>query len=146
MAGAALIGIGTVLLIAEAIVPSFGILGFGGVIAFVVGSVLLIDTDVPGFGISQMVIGSVALVGSAMILVTAILLMRSRRRAVVSGVEEMIGSPGSVIEWSGEAGQVRVQGEIWRATGAVPLSAGSKIRVTGIEGLTVVVEPEPNGE
>lgn len=144
-AGAALIGIGTVLLIAEAIAPSFGILGFGGVIAFVVGSVLLIDTDVPGFGISRMVIGSVALVGSATILVTAILLMRSRRRVVVSGVEEMIGSPGSVIEWSGEAGRVRVHGEIWQATGAVPLSAGSKIRVTGIEGLTVVVEPETNG-
>jgi len=144
-AGAALIGIGTVLLIAEAIVPSFGILGFGGVIAFVVGSVLLIDTDVPGFGISRMLIGSVALVGSTMILITAIMLMRSRRRAVVSGVEEMIGSPGSVIEWSGEAGRVRVHGEIWQATGAVPPSAGSKIRVTGIEGLTLVVEPEPNG-
>lgn len=144
-AGAALIGIGTVLLIAEAIVPSFGILGFGGVIAFVVGSVLLIDTDVPGFGISWMLIGSVALVGSAMILVTAIMLMRSRRRAVVSGAEQMIGGVGRVIEWSGEAGRVRIHGEIWRAKGTVPLQPGSRIRVTGIDGLTVLVELEPNG-
>ena len=116
-AGAALIGIGTVLLIAEAIAPSFGVLGFGGVVAFVVGSVLLIDTDVPGFGISWLLIGSVALVGSAMILFTAIMLMRSRRRAVVSGVEEMIGGSGNVVEWSGETGRVRIRGEIWRARG-----------------------------
>ena len=144
-AGAALIGIGTVLLIAEAIVPSFGVLGFGGVVAFVVGSVLLIDTDVPGFGISWLLIGSVALVGSAMILFTAIMLMRSRRRAVVSGIEEMIGGSGNVVEWSGETGRVRIRGEIWRARGAEALGAGNRVRVVGIEGLTVVVEPEPNG-
>ena len=144
-AGAALIGIGTVLLIAEAIAPSFGVLGFGGVVAFVVGSVLLIDTDVPGFGISWLLIGSVALVGSAMILFTAIMLMRSRRRAVVSGVEEMIGGSGNVVEWSGETGRVRIRGEIWRARGAEALGAGNRVRVVGIEGLTVVVEPEPNG-
>ncbi len=144
-AGAALIGIGTVLLIAEAIVPSFGVLGFGGVVAFVVGSVLLIDTDVPGFGISWMLIGSVALVGSALILFTAIMLMRSRRRAVVSGVEEIIGGSGNVVEWSGESGRVRIRGEIWRARGADALSTGNRVRVVGIEGLTVIVEPEPNG-
>lgn len=144
-AGAALIGIGTVLLIAEAIAPSFGVLGFGGIVAFVVGSVLLIRTDVPGFGISWMVIGSVALVGSALILLTAILFMRSRRRAVVTGVEEMIGGSGNVVEWSGESGRVRIRGEIWRARGAGALGVGSKIRVTAIDGLTLVVEPEANG-
>ena len=71
--------------------------------------------------------------------------VKARGRPVVSGSEEMIGSLGDVMEWAGGAGRVRVHGEIWRASAAAPLEPGQRVRVTALEGLTVVVEP-PTGE
>jgi membrane-bound serine protease (ClpP class) len=71
-----------------------------------------------------------------------ILLVRARRRGVVTGPEEMVGSKGQVIEWDGHSGRVRVHGEVWRARAARTLHPGRRIRVADIDGLTLVVEPE----
>lgn len=138
--GLLLVGIG--LIVAEAFAPSFGVLGIGGVTAFIIGSIMLLDTDVPGFGISWMLIGSLALVSAGIFLVVLMLLMRARRRAVVTGPEEMVGASGEVVEWSAHDGWVRTHGEIWKARSSRALEAGRKVRVAEIDDLTLIVEPE----
>ena len=142
-AGLGLILLGLALLVGEAVTPTFGVLGLGGLVAFVVGSVMLIDTDVPGLGISPYVIGSIAAVGGGLMLLVVTMLVRIRRRPVVSGAEQMLGSAGEVVAWSGESGEVRTHGELWQARAGSPIDPGTRIRVKAIEGLTLVVEPEP---
>jgi membrane-bound serine protease (ClpP class) len=141
-AGLALIGLGVAMMLAEMLMPSFGSLGVGGVIAFVVGSIMLMDTDAPGFGISWQVVGGVSLSAAALLLLLMTMLTRSQQRAVVTGQEEMVGSRAHVIEWHGGDGRVRVHGEIWRAHGPQGLLPDQEVRVIGIEGLTVEVEAQ----
>jgi membrane-bound serine protease (ClpP class) len=74
------------------------------------------------------------------------MLMRARRRAVVSGVEEMIGSSGEVRDWSGLEGYVRVHGERWHARSDRSLVPGQSVKVTKVDGLTLLVQPEPQTE
>jgi len=113
----------------------------GGVVAFVVGSVMLIDTDIPGFTVSLAVIGAIGGLSAAAFLAVIMLLGQSRRRTIVSGQEEMIGIDGEVIDWSGETGRVRTHGEVWKATSIEPLKPGTQVEVTAIEGLTLAVRP-----
>ena len=141
-AGLALILLGIGFMVAEAFVASFGILGIGGVVAFVAGSVLLLDTDVPGFGISPWLIGSVALVSAAFFLTMVSLALRARRRRVVTGSEQLVGASGETIEAFEREGRVRVHSEDWTARSRTPLAAGQKVRVVGREGLTLLVEPK----
>ncbi len=144
-AGIALILLGLALMVAEAFMPSFGVLGIGGLVSFVAGSIMLLDTDVPGYGIPWYLVGSIAVVAAGIMLVTMTMLVRSRRRSVVSGVEQMLDSTGSVIDWTDEHGRVRVQGEIWQARATQPIGPGARVRVKAIEGLILVVEPESEG-
>jgi membrane-bound serine protease (ClpP class) len=144
--GLALTLLGVALIIVETLTPTFGVVGIGGIVAFVIGSVMLIDTDVPGFRIAWELIGGVALVAAILLLATLTMLMRSRRRAVVSGVEEMIGSSGEVRDWSGLEGYVRVHGERWHARSDRPLVPGQNVKVTKVDGLTLLVQPEPQTE
>jgi membrane-bound serine protease (ClpP class) len=141
-AGLALLLLGIALMLAEAFVPSFGALGIGGTAAFVIGSVMLLETDVPGYGISWLLIGSIALVSSGIFLVVMMLLVRAQRRAVVTGPEEMIGSEGQVVDWSGNTGRIHVHGENWLARASKPLQPGQWVRVANIDGLTLVVKPK----
>ena len=90
-AGLALILLGVMLIIAEAFMPSFGALGLGGVAAFVFGSIILLDTDVPGMQIARPLIIGVALIASSLLLMLVYALMRMRRRPAVSGTESMLG-------------------------------------------------------
>ena len=144
-AGLALIILGMILLIAEAFLPSFGVLGFGGVVAFVIGSVMLIDTDVPGLGVSPYLMGAVALLAGGGVLLIATKMYQLRRTPVRTGSEEMVGCRGKVIDWSGERGEVRVQGEVWQARGQGAFEPGRAIRVTSMDGMTLVVEPQSEG-
>nr|AHM02047.1 nfeD family protein [uncultured miscellaneous Crenarchaeota group] len=144
-AGAGLILLGLALLVAEAFVPSVGVLGIGGVISFVIGSVMLIETDVPGFGISPWLIGSVATAAGAIMLLVVAMIVRSRGQAPVSGHEAMLGASAIVVDWSDSAGSVRFQGEIWRARSTQrELEKGTKVVVVGREALILVVEPAEN--
>jgi len=141
--GLALILLGLALMIAEAFMPSFGVLGIGGIAAFVIGSIMLMDTEAPGFTVAWQLIGSIAFFAGGMLLIMVTMLMRSRRRAVVTGPEEMIDSAGAVLDWIGEEGHVRIHGEVWRARASGPIAEGKRVRVTKIDGLTLEVEPEP---
>lgn len=139
-AGLALIGLGLALITTEAFLPSFGVLGIGGIIAFVLGSILLFDTDIPGFQVSGYLIGAVALVSSALALLFMAMAVRAWRRPVVIGVGDMSGITGTVIDWKGQEGHVQTHGEVWMAKSALPLAKGEKVRVKGREGLLLEVE------
>ena len=140
-AGLGLILLGMAFIVAEVFMPSFGALGIGGVIAFVVGSIILLDTEVPGYDVALQLIVAVALVSSAILFGIVTLALRARRRAVVSGREQMLGAIGEATEAFADRGWVRVMGEIWRARSRTPLAAGQRVRVVGMDGLTLTVEP-----
>jgi membrane-bound serine protease (ClpP class) len=141
-AGLGLVGLAIALMVAELMAPSFGALGVGGVIAFVVGSIMLMDTDAPGFGISWPLVGGVAFSASALLMLLMTMLARSRARPLLSGSEDMIGRVGQVLNWSAQEGRVRVHGEIWSARGPVGLKPGQSVEITAIDGLTLEVEPK----
>jgi membrane-bound serine protease (ClpP class) len=140
-AGVALIALGIAFMVAEAFLPSFGALGIGGVVAFVIGSLMLIDTDVPGFGIAWPLVAALALGSAAFLVFVVGMALKARRRPVVSGREEMIGAVGEMLEDAEGGGMARVHSEIWAVRSAVPLKAGQRVRVTAMEGLTLDVTP-----
>lgn len=142
-AGLALLLLGLMLVTAEAFVPSFGILGLGGITAFVAGAVLLVDTDVPGFGVSPWLIGTVAALASGLFVVTLGLALRSRARPVVTGAEAVLAGQGTVIDWADGEGRVRLEGEIWAARGPSHLDRDMQVTVEARDGLVLVVAPQP---
>jgi membrane-bound serine protease (ClpP class) len=149
-AGLALILLGVALMIAEVLTPGVMVLGIGGVAAFIIGSVFLFDPeDVSfGFGVSWPVIGAATATTAAFMFLVLGLALRARGQPVVTGVEEMVGSAGRVVEWSGDSGRVHVHGETWqaRSRSQAPLPVGTKVRVVGLDGLTAIVEPEATPE
>lgn len=137
-AGLALIIIGIAFMIGEAFVPSFGALGIGGVIAFVVGSVILMDEET--MRISLLLIGPIALISAVFFLWIMTRLFAMRRKKVITGVEEMIGITGEAMEDFTKEGRVWVHGESWKAQCAEPIKKGQKIKVTAKEGLLLKVK------
>ena len=140
-AGLALVALGIGMIIAEFFFPTFGSLGLGGLIAFVVGSLILFDTDVPGMNIGLPLIGAVATVGGLVVVGIVYLATRSMRRPVVTGVQGMVGEQAEVVEDFTGKGRVRYGGELWNARSNAPLHAGQTARIVKVEGLTLWVEP-----
>ena len=142
-AGLALIVVGIGLLAAEAFTPSFGLFGVGGGVAFVVGSIILMDTDVPAYQISLPIIAA-ATAFSVLILVFALgAAIRARRLRSATGKESMVGGTARVVaDFTGE-GRVRAFGEVWQARGAagVAFATDSRVAITGVDGLCLLVEP-----
>lgn len=145
-AGLALILLGVILMISEVFVPSFGVLGMGGIVAFVVGSIILMDTDVPGFGIARALIGSIALLGGSAVMAIVWFAVRARRQPVVSGREDMIGAIAHATSDFEGHGRVRMHGELWNAESGLPVKQGQALRVTGLKGLVLTVEPHESKE
>jgi membrane-bound serine protease (ClpP class) len=143
-AGLALILLGIALMAAEAFVPAFGALGIGGLVAFVLGSMMLIDdeTELPAFDIPYALIGGVALASGAFLVLVLGMLVRSRRRAVVSGREFLIGARAEALEDFEREGWAHVQGERWKVRAPAPVRRGQKLRVTAMQGLILDVVPE----
>lgn len=146
-AGLALIALGIAFMVAEVFVPSFGILGLGGIVAFVFGAVILIDTEVPGFGIPIGLIVGLAIISAVTIAGIAAFALKARRRPVVSGEEELLGGRGEIVNCEGEECWARVHSELWKVRGTEPLHPGQSVRVTGRNGLVLIVAPSgPKGE
>ena len=141
-AGVGLLILGLILMVAEAFAPSFGILGIGGAIAFVLGAAILFDTDVPGIEISWAVIGGVAASSLILTLIIARLALRSTRSKVVSGREELIGAMAEVLDWKGQKGHVFVHGERWQATADQAMIPGQPVRVVALDGLTLKIDTQ----
>ncbi len=142
IAGVALILLGVGLMVAEAFEPSFGMLGIGGVVAFVFGSIILIDTEVPGFGIDLSVILTFALISVLLFVFAVGMAFKARRRPVVSGMEEIIGSEATALGDFEQQGMVSVHSEIWSAQTHTPVHKGETVTVTGFKGLVLEVEPK----
>jgi membrane-bound serine protease (ClpP class) len=140
-AGLALILLGLSFMIAEVFLPAFGSLGAGGVIAFAIGAVMLIDTEVPGFGVPRGLIVIVAAFTAAFIFFVAALALKARRQPVVTGHEGLIGSIGVALEDFDTEGWALVQGERWRVRGTVPIRRGQDLRVTSRGDLLLSVVP-----
>ncbi len=139
-AGLALMLLGVALMIAEGFVPSFGILGIGGLAAFVFGSIILMDSDVPGYSISIGLIAGVATVAGMLVLGLIYMLMRARSRPVVSGREGMIGHTAEALEDFDQRGSVLLDGERWTAESqSGPVVKGQLLQVAAINGLVVQV-------
>jgi len=141
-AGVLLLAAGAGMMLAEAFVPSFGALGIGGIIAFVVGGLFLMDTDAPGFGVPLPLIVGLAIASAVVLIAIGGFAARSFRRPVVSGRETMVGILGTVINQTDD-GQwwVHLQGERWRARSQQPLKPNDSVRVDRVDGLTVDVSP-----
>jgi membrane-bound serine protease (ClpP class) len=140
-AGLALVALGVGMIVAEFFFPTFGSLGLGGLIAFVVGSLILFDTDVPGMNIALPLIAAIATVGGLVVVGIAYIAARSMRRPVVTGVQGMIGDDAEVLQDFTGTGRVRYRGESWNARSDVDLRAGQIARIVKVEGLTLWVEP-----
>jgi membrane-bound serine protease (ClpP class) len=140
-AGLALVAVGVGMIVAEFFFPTFGSLGLGGLIAFIVGSLILFDTDIPGMNIGLPVIAAVATVGGLAIVAMGWIASRSLRRPVVTGVQTMVGDTAEVLETFNGGGQVRYGGEIWNARSSSAVRPGQVVRITRVEGLLVWVDP-----
>ncbi|NGX16604.1 NfeD family protein [Wenzhouxiangella sp. XN24] len=140
-AGLGLIVLGLLLMIGEVFVPSFGALGLGGIVAFVVGSIILMDTDVPGYGIPTALIGSIAAVGGSIVMAIIWMAMRARGQPIVSGRDDLIGATAVAAEEFTGRGHVRVHGELWTAETRGVVRSGQSLRVNGMHGLVLEVEP-----
>jgi membrane-bound serine protease (ClpP class) len=143
-AGLALLLLGVALMAAEAFMPSFGIVGLGGVAAFALGALFLFDpeqSDIPIRASWQVIAGLTAL-SAALSLGVLGFALRARRRPVLTGAEEMLGATGEVVHWAGGQGRVRVRGEIWAAQSGAMLAVGQKVRVADRTGLVLAVEPK----
>lgn len=145
-AGLGLILLGVALLAAELMVPSFGVLGVGGIVAFIAGGLLLFDRDVPGLGLPLPLILGLAATTAAVVLASVGMALRARRRVVVSGAEELAGAAGVVLATDANGGWALVHGERWRVQGTDALSTGQRVQVTGRNGLVLAVRPEPEQE
>jgi membrane-bound serine protease (ClpP class) len=135
----ALVGLGVALMIAEVFSPSFGIMGIGGAIAFALGSMMIFDGEVPGYELDTTVVIAATAVTALIIFVALAAAMRSFGARTVSGDQGLRDETGTVLTWSGKAGEIMIHGERWHAVADETLSPGTTVRVTAREGLNLRV-------
>ena len=139
-AGAALVLLGIGLMVAEAHIGAFGVIGLGGIVAFVIGAIMMFPSGTPGFELSPMVVAATVIATASLFLLVLAMLLRSRKRLVVTGKEALLGAEGEAVAWRGEDGRVRIRGEIWRARASKPLKPGTRVKVVDRDGLVLIVE------
>jgi membrane-bound serine protease (ClpP class) len=138
-AGVGLILLGASLMIAEVFLPTFGVIGVGGIVALVVGGMMLIDADATGLAIPFPFLLGMAAVSATVIFGLGTFAVRARRRPVVSGREGLIGAQGVVTLVDGQGAWAQVQGASWQVRSREPLAAGTAVRVEKVDGLTLEV-------
>jgi membrane-bound serine protease (ClpP class) len=142
VAGFALLVLGITFMIIEVQVGSFGIMGLGGIIAFVLGSILLLNVNSPGYHIAWSLILTMTIVSALFFLCMVTLAARNRNRKITTGREAILGSEGTVEEiFNSKELLVKINGELWKATAQNPVKKGQRIRIYGLSGLTLKVEP-----
>ena len=139
--GLALVLVGASLLVAEAFLPTFGVLGVGGLVAFVLGSLFLFDTEGTGLAVARSLVAGAAAVMAICGLVVGTLVVRSQRRRASGGREGMLGAMGVARQRLDPQGTVLVRGEYWTATSDSPVQPGEPVEVTDVEGLRLRVRP-----
>jgi membrane-bound serine protease (ClpP class) len=141
-AGAGLLLLGIGMLIAEGFLPTFGVVGIGGIAAFVLGSLLLFRGDAPGFQLAWQAVAAAAAASVAILMLALAAVWRAHKRDVVIGDGAMLADAGEVMNWNGGQGIVQVRGERWRAVSGTELHPGQRVRIVERRNLTLAVEPE----
>lgn len=145
-AGGGLLLLGITLLLAEAMLPSFGILGFGGLVAFVLGSVFLVDSEVEAFRIAWPVIALVSVVSLLFFLLLISFVFKTRKLSGVAGAEGMVGKYARVIDGFPGRGRVHFMGEDWQGDCEQALNPGQRVRVLGLKGLVLKLAEVKSGD
>ncbi len=143
-AGLALILVGIAMMVAEVFTPTMGVLGIAGVVAFVMGSVMLLDTESAEFQLPMAVIAAFAVSTAGLSLFAVGAAVRARTTKVRTGRESMVGAEVEVLDDFARQGRVRGFGEIWQARTTAPVTAGERARIVDVDGLTLVISPEPD--
>jgi membrane-bound serine protease (ClpP class) len=141
--GLALLLLGIALMAGEALTPGVGVLGVGGLAAFVIGAVFLFDpagADI-AIGVAKPLIAAAAVTSAALFIFVLGYVLRARRRVVRTGAEEMLGARAQVRQWSGQAGVVHVHGEMWSARGNRAYVPGEYVEIAARDGLVLFVRP-----
>ena len=141
-AGAGLILLAIALFALETQVPSHGVLGTGGAVAMVLGSILLVDSPIPELQIHLSTAIALSLPFALITLFLVTIVVKARRRRTCTGAEGMAGLSGIALTDISAAGQVLVHGEIWQARSDSPVPSGAPIRVSSIQGLELTVRPD----
>jgi len=142
LAGVALIVFALVLFLLEVKIASYGLLTVGGVIAFVLGSLMLFDSPIPDMRVSLGVILPTALVVAGITIFLLTRVARAHRAQVMTGKEGLVGEVGQVLVELAPRGKIAIHGEYWdaRTDAAAPLPRGARVRVVAVEGRDLVVE------
>jgi len=140
-AGLALLSLGIIFMLAEAFVPSFGALGFGGFIAFVIGSIILFDQESTGYAVSLPLIFVLSFMTAGFFLFIIGAAIKARERPVVSGEEELLDMAGEALDDFEGSGRIRIHGEVWLAESATPVRRGDRVQVTAVNGLVLKIKP-----
>jgi membrane-bound serine protease (ClpP class) len=127
---------------AEAFAPSFGILGLGGIVAFVVGSIMLMDTELPGYQIALPMIVAFAVFSVGVLVFALGLIMRARSQAVVTGLDHLFGAKTAVESVRSDVAWVRLDGELWEVACEDTLAPDDKVTVDTIDGLILQVSKD----
>lgn len=142
--GLALVFLGIAFMVAEAFLPTFGAVGFGGVIAFVIGALMLVDTDQPGYGIPFVLVAVLASAAALLMFATARIALRTRHRKAVTGAGTLIGSEAEMLGDATREGWANVGGETWRVVSDTPLARAQKVKVVARHGPVLLVAPLNN--
>ena len=126
-------------MVAEAFAPSFGVMGLGGICAFILGSIILMDTELPAYQIALPLIMGIAVTSAALLALMLGMVVRARRQQVVSGVSMLEGQLAEVEALHDDRPMVRLQGELWEVDCRSSLSPGDVVRVITAEGVRLVV-------
>ena len=138
-AGLGLILLGIALMTAEAFAPSFGILGLGGIVAFVVGSIMLMDTEVPGYQVAMPMILAFTVFSVGLLVIALGLILKARRRAVVTGLDHLLGAEATVEAVANDIARVRMDGELWEVNCEQPLAEDDTVVIDSIDGVILQV-------
>jgi len=141
-AGLSLIILGLLFMLAEAFIPSFGALGIGGIIAFIIGSFLLIDSPDSSYRIATSIIWAITAVNALFFFIIINMAIRARSSLPENATNRLIGQTGLVLEASNSTGQAKISGEIWKVQSSDLLQKGSTIKVIAVNGLTLQVTKE----
>ncbi len=144
-AGLGLILLGIALMTAEAFAPSFGILGLGGIAAFIVGSIMLMDTQLPGYQIAMPMILAFAVFSAGLLVFALGMIMKARKGKIVTGVDHLLGQRVPVESISAGTAWVRLDGELWEAASETPLAPSDLVTVDSVDGVILRVSKNNGG-
>ncbi|MFO8082950.1 MAG: nodulation protein NfeD [Desulfobacterales bacterium] len=145
-AGLGLLIFAVALMVAEAFVPSFGILGISGLVAFILAATMLFDSDVPAFNISWSVIAIAAAISGGLLIFLLGYVLKAHRRPVITGSQGLIGKEGRVLTWSEGSGYVLIGGERWKAHGDKDLLPEDRVEINKRSGLEIEVKKKQSNQ